>query len=68
MSQNGNQATTGRKMKLHHRAKLPNEKVRSMRAEYLAYVRSYGWLSRKYHCGESTARDIVKFVTRRNVI
>ncbi len=51
-------------MKLHHRAKLSDEKVRAMRAEYLPYVRSYGWLARKYHCGRSTARDIVMRITR----
>jgi len=50
--------------KLHHRAKLPVEVVKAMRAEYLAYVRGYGWLAKKYDCGVSTARDICTYRTR----
>jgi hypothetical protein len=50
--------------KLHHRAKLSDEAVKAMRAEHLAYVRGYGWLARKWHCGKSTARDIVQYRTR----
>lgn len=34
-----------------------------LRAEYLAYVRGYGYLSRKYGIPESTVRDYVQFKT-----
>ncbi len=50
--------------KQHHRAKLSAEQVIAMRAEYLPYVRGYGWLARKYVCGVSTARDICTMRTR----
>ncbi len=48
----------------HQRAKLPDTVIESMRAEYLPYVRGYGYLAKKYGCGESTARDIVNYWTR----
>ena len=51
---------------IHHRAKLPDSAVLSMRKEYLAYVRGYGYLAKKYGCGESTVRDIVNYCTRIN--
>lgn len=50
--------------KLHHRAKLPTATVRQMRAEYLAYVRGYETLAKKYGCGVSTAWDICTMRTR----
>jgi hypothetical protein len=49
---------------MHHKAKLTDAQVKAMRAEYLAYIRGYGYLAKKYGCGESTARDIVNFYTR----
>ena len=52
---------------IHHRAKLSDSAVLSMRKEYLAYVRGYGYLAKKYGCGESTARDICTYRTRINV-
>ena len=54
-------------MKLHHRAKLSDEAVRKMREDHLAYIVGYRTLSRRYGCGESTARDICTYRTRRNV-
>jgi hypothetical protein len=52
------------KRKLHHRAKLPDDIIRKMRAEHLPYVRGYGYLAKKYGCGVSTARDLATFRTR----
>lgn len=52
---------------MHHRAKLTNEQVKAMRAEFLPFARGYGYLAKKYGCGESTARDIVTYRTRINV-
>jgi hypothetical protein len=49
---------------MHHRAKLTNEQVKQMRAEYMAYILGYGYLAKKYGCGESTVRDIVTYRTR----
>ena len=49
---------------LHHRAKLPTEAVKAMRAEHLAYVRGYEYLAKKFGCGVSTARDICTWRTR----
>ena len=49
---------------MHHRAKLTAAQVAAIRREYLAYVRGYGYLARKYGCGESTVRDIVQYRTR----
>ena len=51
-------------MRMHHRAKLPWERVQAMRRDYLAYVRSLEWCARKYGCGASTVRDIVQYRTR----
>jgi hypothetical protein len=48
----------------HHRAKLTDDQVRAMRAEYVPYVFSIRALARKYGCGLSTARDIVTYATR----
>jgi hypothetical protein len=50
--------------KMHHRAKLSDEQVKQMRLDYLAYIRGYGYLAKKYKCGISTARDICTYVTR----
>lgn len=49
---------------MHHRAKLTNEQVKAMRAEYMAYIRGYEYLAKKYGCGISTARDICTYRTR----
>lgn len=49
----------------HPRAKLTTEQVSAMRAEYEAGVGGYEYLAAKYGCGVSTARDIVKYRTRR---
>lgn len=48
----------------HHRAKLSDAEVAAMRAEYLPYVRGYGYLGRKYGCSPWTARDICTYRTR----
>lgn len=48
----------------HGMARLTDAQVREMRKDYRPYVRGYGWLARKYRCGESTARDIVRYYTR----
>lgn len=48
----------------HHRAKLTDQQVREMRYQREAYNRSYGWLAKKFGCGQSTVRDIVKYRTR----
>ena len=53
--------------KPHHRAKLSNWQVREMRAAYIPWVRGYGFLARQFGCGESTARDICTYRTRRDV-
>lgn len=57
---------TGHRVGEHHqRARLTDDQVRAMRAEYgpgMGYVR----LSRKYQCGVSTVRDIVQYRTRWN--
>lgn len=50
--------------KLHHRAKLTDAQVAQMRKEYLAYVRGYETLAKKFGCGISTARDICTYRTR----
>ena len=52
---------------MHHKAKLTDNQVREMRKEYIGYVRGYGYLAKKYNCGESTARDICTYRTRINV-
>ena len=52
---------------MHHRAKLTEDQVRAMRADYHPYVRGYEWLAREYGCGISTARDICTYRTRRDV-
>jgi DNA invertase Pin-like site-specific DNA recombinase len=54
------------KKNIHHRAKLTNEQVRKMRADYLAYVVGYETLAKRYGCGVSTVRDIVQWRTRVN--
>jgi len=56
-------------MKMHHRAKLTDAKVLQMRAEHCPYARGKGYesLARKYQCGESTARDICTYRTRKNI-
>jgi hypothetical protein len=51
-------------MRKHHRAKLPFETVKQIRAEHLAYVRGYEMLAKKFGCGASTVRDICTFRTR----
>jgi len=38
---------------------LNNEQRAKVRAEYMAYIRGYGYLAKKYGVGESTIRDIV---------
>lgn len=50
-------------------AKLTDDQVRQMRAEYYPYARGKGYLSmaRKFQCCESTARDICTYRTRKNV-
>lgn len=48
----------------HPRAKLTDAEVAAMRAEYLPYVRGYGYLARKWGCSPSTVRDIVTYRTR----
>jgi len=53
---------------LHHRAKLSADQVRQMRAKYLAYVVGYETLAREFGCGISTARDICRYATRKNVL
>jgi len=52
---------------MHHRAKLTNAQVASMRREHLAYVRGYETLAKQYNCGVSTARDICTYRTRKDV-
>lgn len=52
---------------MHHRAKLSDNAVRAMRADYLPYVRGYEYIAKKYGCGISTARDICTYRTRRSV-
>ena len=53
----------------HHRAKLPDEAVRRMRAKYAEWkvrseLKGYRLLARIFGCGVSTARDIVTLRTR----
>lgn len=55
-------------MKIHHRAKLSDEKVRQMRRKYLAYIIGYETLAKEFGCGVSTARDIITYRTRINVL
>lgn len=49
---------------MHHRAKLTDEQVRTIRRLYASGTLSYGILARAFKCGESTIRDIVKCWTR----
>lgn len=55
-------------MKIHHRAKLPDEKVRQMRRKHIPHIIGYETLAKEFGCGVSTARDIVNYVTRKNVL
>lgn len=55
-------------MRNQHRCKLSDKQVKEMRNEYMAYIRGYKFLSKKYGCGESTVRDIVQYRTRIGVI
>lgn len=48
----------------HHRAKLTTEQVKEMRALRETAGMSYAKLGIIFHCGESTARDIVNYRTR----
>lgn len=48
----------------HHRAKLTGAQVAAIRADYAAGKGGYMVLSRRYGCGMSTVRDIVKYRTR----
>jgi hypothetical protein len=48
----------------HQNARLTDAQVRAIREEYMPYVSGYGYLARKYGCGESTIRDIVQYRTR----
>lgn len=48
----------------HQKAKLTDEQVKAMRAEYVPFEVGYLTLARKYGCGESTARDICNQYTR----
>jgi hypothetical protein len=48
----------------HQKAKLTDEQVSAMRADYEAGRGGYMALSRRYNCGISTARDIVQYRTR----
>lgn len=52
---------------MHHRAKLTSDQVRQMRALYQPYVRGYRALAQMFRCGESTARDICTYRTRKNI-
>lgn len=54
------------KKALHHRAKLSDAEVKKMRAMHRPYVRGYLALSAIFGCGESTARDICTYRTRRS--
>lgn len=49
---------------MHHRAKLTDEQVRTIRKLYASGTIGYVLLSRVFGCGESTIRDIVKHWTR----
>ena len=46
------------------RRTVPDNVVAKLRSEYLAYVRSYGYLSKKYGIAVSTVRDYVQFKTK----
>jgi hypothetical protein len=48
----------------HPKAKLTEEKVKAMRADYVAGKGGYGTLAKLYQCGASTARDICTYRTR----
>ena len=48
----------------HQRAKLSDDQVKAMRAEYVPGVIGYETLAKKYGCGISTARDICTYRTR----
>ncbi|VVE27317.1 hypothetical protein PCO31111_03470 [Pandoraea communis] len=53
----------------HHKARLPDAKVREMRAMYhensnCGHRKGYGALGRIFGCSEWTARDIVTYRTR----
>lgn len=50
----------------HHRAKLPDSDVAEMRRlrEEKPWLWSYRSLAEYFGCGQSTARDIVKYWTR----
>lgn len=50
----------------HRKAKLTDKQVREMRQLREERGRSYGWLAKRFGCGESTVRDIVKYKTRYN--
>lgn len=52
---------------MHHKAKLPDDKVRQMRSDHKPYVVGYETLAVMYGCGVSTARDICTYRTRKNV-
>ena len=50
----------------HPRARLSSDQVVSMRELYERGGMSYGVLAAIYGCGQSTARDIALYRTRRN--
>lgn len=52
----------------HYRARLSDEQVKNLRADYKPFVFSIQKCADKYRCGFSTARDIIYFATRKNAI
>lgn len=45
----------------HHHAKLTPDAVKDIRKNYLAYVRGYGFWSKKYGISVSTVRDVLSY-------
>ena len=48
----------------HHNAKLSNDDVELIRQLYESGGIGYRKIAEKFECGESTVRDIVKYMTR----
>lgn len=49
---------------MHHRAKLTNEQVRTIRKLHSSGTIGYRLLARAFKCGQSTVRGICKHWTR----
>lgn len=64
---NGRRSSTGHRVgEWHQNAKLTDAQVVEMRRIHALHGYSYSILGEMFGCGDSTARDIVKYRTRKD--